>query len=91
MTIRPATKATKAKPRTGVTKVLDTIAPKKMSASGAVRIWGMPPAVAYTLIAIAVAGGGYLVFRQLGGGGRRVATNPRRRGSARGRKSRRKR
>ncbi len=90
MTIRPATTA--AKPRTGgnvLDKVLDKVAPKKMTAAG-VRVWGMPPAVAYALLAIGVAGVGYVAYQQLAGSPRRVG-NPRRRRGKRGAKSRRKR
>jgi len=90
LTIRPAGSTTAAKPRTGVTKVLDKIAPKKVNAAGVVRIWGMPPAVAYTLLALGLAGAGYFAYQQLAGGGAR-ASNPRRRRRSRGGKSRRKR
>jgi hypothetical protein len=86
-TIGPA----KVVPRTGPTKALDKVMPKRQGPDGTVRIWGMPPAVAYTLAAIALGGAGWLAYRQLGGGGRRVATNPRRRRGSRGGKARRKR
>ncbi len=79
LTIKTAPTKTPA-PRTGpAAKVLDKIAPRKTDAAGKVRIWGMPPAVAYLLMALAVGGVGYVAVRSFSGGGRRVATNPRRR------------
>jgi hypothetical protein len=82
-TVRPAT----AQPRTGITAFLDKVAPRTLSANGAVRVWGMPPAVAYTLVALALTGAGLYAYKKLRGTRR---ANPRRR-SGRGRKSRRKR
>ncbi|HEU0081837.1 MAG TPA: hypothetical protein VFQ87_03120 [Bradyrhizobium sp.] len=97
MTIYPATIGpAKVLPRTGPTKLLDKIMPKTAGPGGAVRIWGMPPAVAYTLAALVLGGAGWWAFREFGGGGggrRReaVASNPRRRrrGRGRGRRSKR--
>jgi hypothetical protein len=85
----PAAKTPATQPRTGITKVLDKVAPRTLAPNGTVRVWGMPPAVAYLLMALAVGGVGLVSYRALAGGGRRV-TNPRRRrrGSARGRGSR---
>lgn len=87
LTIKPAT--SKVAPRAGgaAAKALDTIAPRKIIANGSVRIWGLPPAVAYTLMALAATGLGLVAYRAIGGGGRRVASNPRRR-RGRGRKAR---
>jgi hypothetical protein len=83
-TVRPAV------PRVGATKVLDRVMPKKATGpGGAVRIWGLPPAVAYTLAAAVLGGVGWWAYREFAGG-RRVASNPRRRGK-RGAKARRKR
>ena len=76
-------------PRVGATKVLDKVLPKTVGAGGKVTIWGMPPAVAYALALMAVSGVGYVAYRQLGG--RRLASNPRRRrrGGRRSRRSKR--
>jgi hypothetical protein len=93
ITIYPTT-ISKAVPRAGTSKVakaLDVVMPKKIGATGAIKIWGLPPAVAYTLAAILLTGLGLYGYRAIAGGGRRVATNPRRRGKARGKKARRKR
>jgi len=84
ITIKPA----KVAPRTGpAAKVLDVVAPRKIIANGSVRIWGLPPAVAYTLMALAATGLGLVAYRSLAGGRRRVVSNPRRR-RGRGRKAR---
>jgi hypothetical protein len=60
---------------------LDKVLPRKTGSDGQVRIWGLPPAVAYTLALVILAGGGYLAFQKLRGGrGRRLSVaNPRRR------------
>ena len=82
ITIYPATvRAATLQPRPAglVSKVLDTIVPKKLAASGKITIWGLPPAVAYTLVAVILAGGGMWAYQKVGG--RTAARNPRRRGS----------
>jgi hypothetical protein len=89
MTVYPAAK--KAAPRTGPTKVLDTVLPRTLGPTGAVKIFGLPPAVAYTLAAILLTVAGLYTYQAIAGG--RVAKNPpRRRGrGSRGGKARRKR
>lgn len=73
--VRPATP--QPRPAGKVSKALDVVLPKKLGAGGKVTIWGLPPAVAYTLVAVILAGGGFWAYQQLGG---KVARNPRRRG-----------
>lgn len=65
--------------------VLDAILPKK-TVNGKVTIWGLPPAVAYTLAAVIVAGGGLVAYQHFARtGGRRGGRvgNPKRRRSGR--------
>lgn len=57
--------------------VLDKVLPKKI-VNGKVTIWGLPPAVAYTLVAVILAGGGLVAYKHFSRG--RVG-NPRRRNS----------
>ena len=92
MTIWPVTEVKKAVPRAPgpASNVLDKILPKKLGASGKVTIWGLPPAVAYAIAAVILAGGGWFAYQHLvgGGGGRRVARNPKRRRHPRGKRAR---
>jgi hypothetical protein len=68
--------------------ILDTILPKRIGADGKERIWGLPPAVAYALAAVILAGGGLLAYQQFARGGRRVANPPRRRRNGRAKRAR---
>jgi len=72
--LKPALRAPGA-----VSGVLDKILPKRLGPGGQVTIWGLPPAVAYAIAAVILAGGGMLAYQRLTGGGRRVARNPKRR------------
>ncbi len=88
---KPTTATIAPRPPTAAgSSFLDKVLPRKTGADGQVRIWGLPPAVAYVIALILVGGGGYLAVKQFGGG-RRVATNPRRRrrGARRARRSKR--
>ncbi len=89
ITIYPVTEVKKAVPRAPGpgAGVLDKVLPKKLGANGKVTIWGLPPAVAYAIAAVILAGGGMLAYQHFAGG-RRVAPNPkRRRNPRRGRRS----
>jgi hypothetical protein len=87
-TVSPA--KTVPRPPGATSSLLDKIMPRKAGAGGVVKIWGMPPALAYALAAIFLGGVSWYAYRELAGGRRRVASNPRRRGKRRG-KARRKR
>jgi hypothetical protein len=90
MTIRPQTVARVYSPAAAARpSVLAKVFPVKVGPDGKARIWGLPPAVAYALAAVMLAGAGLWVY-QRAGGGRRVAANPPRRRRSR-RASRRKR
>lgn len=76
--------------------LLSRVLPVKVGTDGKSRIYGLPPTVAYTLALVIVAGGAYLAYQRLAGGGGRgrglLATNsPRRRRRGARRASRRKR
>ena len=81
---RPAPRA----PALG-SSLLDKVLPKKIGAGGKATIWGLPPAAAYALVAVILAGGGLMAYQAYRrGGGRRVALNPKRRTNSRGRRAR---
>lgn len=87
ITIYPPTlKAAPRAPGAG-SSVLDAILPKKVGPDGKLKIWGLPPAVAYAIVAVIVAGGGLMLYQRLGGG-RRVANSARRRGGSRSKRAR---
>lgn len=76
-TLKPAPRA----PGVG-SGLLDSILPKKIGTDGKEKIWGLPPAVAYAIVAVIGAGGALMLYQAVTGHGRRAATNPRRRGRA---------
>ena len=67
-------------------RVLDAILPIKTDASGKAKIFGLPPALAYTLAGLVVVGASYYGYRALAG--RRRVANPSKR-RRRGRQKRR--
>lgn len=78
----PELKAAPRAPAPG-SSLLDAILPKKVGKDGKITIWGLPPAVAYAIVAVIVAGGGLMAYQRFTRGGRRVANSPRRRGGKR--------
>ena len=66
---------------------LATIAPKKIGPTGKVTIWGLPPMVAYAIMAVTVTGAGMWAYQHFSGG-RRLATNPRPRRAPRAKRAR---
>lgn len=82
MTISPAPRPATV-PGAGL---LDAILPKKV-VGGKVTIWGLPPAAAYALVAVIVAGGGIVAYQHFRGG-RRVANGKRRARAGRSRRAR---
>jgi hypothetical protein len=66
---------------------LDSVLPKKVGTDGKEKIWGLPPAVAYAIAGVILVGGGMMVVQAMRGG-RRVATNPKRRKGSRKKRAR---
>ena len=79
-------RATPRAPAPG-SSLLDQVLPKKIGAGGKATIWGLPPAAAYALVAVILAGGGLMAYQAYRRGGRRVALNPKRRKNSRGRRA----
>ena len=71
----------------GPASVLAKIAPKKIGPGGKVTIWGLPPMVAYAIMAVTVTGAGMWAYQHFSGG-RRLATNPRPRRAPRAKRAR---
>lgn len=89
ITIGPMTISPAAAPRPATVPgagLLDVILPKKL-VGGKVTIWGLPPAAAYALVAVILAGGGLVAYQHFRGG-RRVANGKRRARSGRSRRAR---
>jgi hypothetical protein len=72
----------------GPMTIVSKVAPKKIGPGGKVTIWGLPPMVAYAIMAVTVTGAGLWAYQLVKGRGRRVAPNPPRRSGARGKRPR---
>ena len=86
--LRPVTFTTgKSVMTVGPMSIVSKVAPKKVGPGGKVTIWGLPPMVAYAIMAVTLTGAGLWAYQRLGGG-RRLAPNPRRRSNPRAKRAR---